>query len=55
MWAVSYARHEVIAPDGSKVVVETVKITYSQDWPRYNAAQVNECGNARCAVRRGVG
>jgi len=41
-WALEYARHEVTAPDGSTVVSETLRITYAQDWPRYNAAQQNE-------------
>lgn len=39
-WAVEFARHRVTV-DGS-VVVDTMRITYTQDWPRYNAAQCSE-------------
>jgi transposase len=42
MWAVDYVRHQVIQPDGSKAVVETMRVTYSQPWPAYNAAQCEE-------------
>lgn len=38
--AVEIVRHHEM-PDGS-VVTETLKVTYSQDWPAYNAAQVVE-------------
>jgi len=38
--AVEIVRHHEM-PDGS-VVTETLKVTYSQDWPKYNAAQVQE-------------
>src|SRR5690606_9636306 len=41
-WAVEYARHHVTAPDGSTTVVDTMRITYTQDWSAYNAAQCNE-------------
>ena len=41
-WAVSFVRHEVVEADGSKVVRETLSVTYRQDWPRYNKAQVYE-------------
>jgi transposase len=50
MWAVSYFREEVAMPDGSTVVTETVKavrLTYSQDWTTYNAAQTEEKARAR--------
>ena len=33
-WAISYARHEVTAADGSKIVTETMRVTYTQNWPR---------------------
>jgi transposase len=37
-------RETVVAPDGETTVTETraVRMTYSQNWPRYNAAQVAE-------------
>ena len=41
-WAISYARHEVTAADGSKIVTETMRVTYTQNWPAYNAAQCEE-------------
>lgn len=40
VFAVEFVRHR-ITPDGS-VLTETLKITYKQDWPAYNAAQCNE-------------
>ena len=40
-WAVEFARHRIASPDGN-VVVDTIKVTYSQDWPNYNRAQCNE-------------
>lgn len=50
-WAVSYARHEVTAPDGSKVVTETMRVTYKQDWPAYNAAQCEEKERVQLLLR----
>jgi hypothetical protein len=44
LWAVQMVKTWT-APDGSKVVTETVKVTrktYMQDWPAYHAAQVEE-------------
>ena len=44
-WAVEFAQTTVVAPDGSSVTTETVKVTrktYSQDWPAYTAAQCAE-------------
>jgi transposase len=37
-------RETVVAPDGETTVTETraVRVTYSQDWPAYNAAQCAE-------------
>jgi transposase len=43
LWALRYFRHEVQMPDGTTVVTETVeRISYSQDWRAYNAAQCTE-------------
>lgn len=43
LWALRYHRHEVTMPDGTSVVTETVeRISYSQDWRAYNAAQCSE-------------
>lgn len=41
-WAIRYFRHEIEAPDGSIIVSEGIRLTYSQDWPAYNRAQVEE-------------
>jgi transposase len=38
-YAVLYARHQITHSDGTTVVTETVKITYGQNWPAYNAGQ----------------
>lgn len=50
-WAVEYARHRITAPDGSTSVVETMKITYAQDWAAYNAAQCEEKDRIRVLLR----
>jgi transposase len=42
VFAVEYVRHQVIAPDGTKVVTEAMRVTYRQDWSAYNAGQMNE-------------
>jgi hypothetical protein len=42
VFAVEYARHQVTHPDGTKVVTETLRVTYGQNWSAYNAGQVNE-------------
>lgn len=44
-WAVELVRTVETAPDGAKVVTESIKVTrktYRQDWPAYNAAQCEE-------------
>jgi transposase len=46
-WAVRYFRHELTMPDGNTVVTESVRISYPQNWPAYNAAQVNERDTVR--------
>ncbi len=42
IWAVEYARHRVTAPDGTTIETETVRVTCTQNWSQYNAAQTNE-------------
>ena len=42
LYAVQYARHQITASDGTTVVTESLRITYSQHWPSYNAAQCSE-------------
>ncbi len=41
-WAVQFARHHVAMPDGSTSVIDTMRVTYAQNWPAYNAAQCEE-------------
>lgn len=41
-WALRYFRREEQMPDGTTVVTEGLRITYPQDWPAYNRAQVEE-------------
>jgi predicted nucleic acid-binding Zn finger protein len=40
--AVEYTIIRETALDGTVTETRTVKVTYKQDWPAYNAAQVNE-------------
>lgn len=42
LWALEFARHQVVEADGTKVVEQSLQITYRQDWRAYNAAQTNE-------------
>jgi hypothetical protein len=51
IFAVAYVRHEVRLPDGSMVTTETLRATYSQDWPRYNAAQCSEKDTVQALLR----
>ena len=66
LWAIEYARRGTTAHDGSTKVTETMRITYSQNWPAYNAAQVEEkdrvqvllralCDGIKNPVKRGRG
>lgn len=50
-WAVEFVRHRVTAPDGSTAVISTMRVTYSQDWPRYNAAQCEEKDRVQALLR----
>ncbi len=42
IYAVEYVMQRETAPDGTETVTESVRVTYSQDWSAYNAAQVEE-------------
>lgn len=42
IWALEYVRHQVVEADGTKVVEETLRVTYRQNWSAYNAAQTTE-------------
>ena len=41
-WAVEFTILKVTAPDGTVTETKTVRVTYRQDWPAYNAAQTHE-------------
>jgi transposase len=41
-WAVEYVVTRETAPDGTTRVQATTRVTYSQEWSSYNAAQTNE-------------
>lgn len=52
--AVELVRTVETAPDGSKTVTESIKVTrktYVQDWPRYNAAQCVEKETTQALLR----
>jgi transposase len=40
--AVEFTVKREVRPDGSSLTTKSVRITYSQDWPAYNMAQVHE-------------
>jgi hypothetical protein len=40
--AVEFTVKREVRPDGSSLTTRSVRVTYSQDWPAYNAAQVHE-------------
>jgi transposase len=42
VFAVEYSIARETAPDGTVKVTKTVRLTYAQNWPAYNAAQTNE-------------
>ena len=42
LYAVEFTMKREMAPDGTVTQTETVKVTYAQDWHRYNLAQQNE-------------
>jgi transposase len=51
LWALSYFRQEVGMPDGTTVVTESVRVTYSQDWAAYNRAQCEEKARVQVLLR----
>ena len=51
LWAISYFRGDLEAPNGETVVSKAVRLTYAQDWPRYNAAQCEEKDVAQALLR----
>src|SRR4051812_31106457 len=42
VWAVEFTIKRENNADGTVTETRTVKVTYQQDWPAYNAAQKNE-------------
>ena len=42
IYAVEFTMKRETASDGTVTQTETVKVTYAQDWPRYNLGQQNE-------------
>lgn len=42
VFAVEYRTTHEVAPDGTTTVTKTVRMTYAQNWPAYNAAQTHE-------------
>jgi transposase len=42
IYAVEFIVKKEQRPDGTEVVTKAVKITYNQDWPIYNEAQIHE-------------
>ena len=40
--AVEYTLKQETSPNGTTTVTETVRVTYKQNWPAYNAAQTHE-------------
>jgi transposase len=50
IWAILILRSEVSLPDGATVIIEK-RVTYRQDWPRYNAAQCEEKDRVQLLLR----
>jgi transposase len=42
IYAVEFSVRRETRPDGTTAVTKTVRVTYAQDWPAYNAAQSHE-------------
>ncbi len=50
-WAVEFARHQVTAADGTTSVVNTMRVSYTQDWASYNAAQTTEKSHVQVLLK----
>lgn len=42
IYAVQFSITRETSPDGTTTITETVRVTYGQNWPAYNAAQTHE-------------
>jgi transposase len=42
IWAVEFTIRREVASDGTVTLTKTARVTYGQDWTRYNAAQTTE-------------
>jgi transposase len=51
VWAVEFARTREVMPDGTEKTVETMRVTYSQDWPAYHRSQQHEVERAAELLR----
>lgn len=51
LYAIEFVRKQVTTPDGTTIVTEQIKITYPQNWPAYNAAQMAEKSTVRTLLR----
>jgi transposase len=51
VFALRFFRHELEMPDGSTVVTEGIRVSYPQDWSRYNAAQCEEKSRAQALLK----
>lgn len=51
LFAVEYARHRIEMPDGTTETTETMRVTYTQNWPTYNAAQMTEKAHVETLLR----
>lgn len=52
LWAISYARHQVVALDGTTTTTETMKVSYTprEGWAAYNAYQMSEKDKVRALL-----
>lgn len=42
IYAIEFIAQKEQHPDGTKVETKTMRVTYAQDWPVYNEAQIHE-------------
>jgi transposase len=45
IWAVEFVMRREVAPDGTETLTQSMRITYRQDWAKYNQAQTSEKGH----------